>query len=516
MAPDELHFGSFRLDLRHRRLVSNGVALELKNKAFDILCVLACARGQVVTKDELMAKVWPGLIVEENNIQVHVSTLRKVLGEEKGAPARLMTIPGQGYRLVGVEEASEPDARKHGVESVGAIADRPSIAVLPFQNLSSDPEQSYFADGIVEDIITGLGRVKWLSVIARSSSFVYKGKDVDVRQVEAELAVRYVLQGSIRKSADRIRITTQLVEAHSGAQVWAERYDRMLGNLFEVQDEISMSVVGAIEPGLMKVEVERIKRKRPETLGAYDLVLRALPFLYKLMPEASAPAVPLLQKALSLEPAYPVAHAMLAWCFHVRFSRGGLHEEDRHASIHHARAAVSGASDDALTLAIAAFVIWFDEHDVAAAFDLFDRALALGNSNVVALCTSAVAHAWSGQTQIAIERAERALRLSPFDSLNYLSYVALAGAHFQLQRYDIAQVWARRAVEANPDFSVPYAYLSAALIRLKRDEEAKAAVRTMLQLDPGFTIQRYRITVGVNPDVFADFAQTWRKAGVPE
>src|SRR5579859_1302275 len=342
MAPDELRFGSFRLDLRHRRLVSNGVALELKNKAFDILCVLARARGQVVTKDELMAKVWPGLIVEENNIQVHVSALRKVLGEERGAPARLMTIPGRGYRLVGVEEASEQEAQKQGVENAAAIADRPSIAVLPFQNLSGDPEQSYFADGIVEDIITGLGRVKWLSVIARSSSFVYKGKDVDVRQVEAELAVRYVLQGSIRKSADRIRITTQLVEAHSGAQVWAERYDRVLGNLFEVQDEISMSVVGAIEPGLMKAEVERIKRKRPETLGAYDLVLRALPFLYKLMPEASAPAVPLLQKALSLEPAYPVAHAMLAWCFHVRFSRGGLHEEDRHASIHHARAAVSG------------------------------------------------------------------------------------------------------------------------------------------------------------------------------
>lgn len=516
MARDELSFGNFRLDLRLRRIFGNGVPLELKSKAFDILCVLASARGEVVTKDELMAKVWPGLVVEENNIQVHVSALRKALGEERGSPAHLITISGRGYRLVGVEEASRRGSQESGLAGVLALPDRPSIAVLPFQNLSSDPEQAYFADGVVEDIITGLSRVKWLSVIARNSSFVYKGKDVDVRQVGLELAVRYVLKGSIRRFADRIRIATQLVEAPSGTQVWAERYDRMLGNLFEVQDEIAMSVIGAIEPGLRKIEVERVKRKRPETLDAYDLVLRALPFIYKLMPEASAPAIPLLQKALALEPNYSVAHAMLALCFHVRFSRGGLHEEDRQASIHHARAAVSGASDDALTLAIAAFVIWFDQHDVATAFDLFDRALALSNSNVVALCTSAVALAWTGQTEVAVERAERALKLSPFDSLNYLSYVALAGANFQLKRYELGHVWARRAVEANPDFSVPYAYLTAVLVRLGRAEDAKATVRTMLKLDPGFTIRRYRVTVGVNPAVFSDFAEAWREAGVPE
>jgi TolB-like protein/tetratricopeptide (TPR) repeat protein len=516
MASDELSFGNFRLDLRHRMVFGNGVPLELKSKAFDILCVLASARGEVVTKDELRAKVWPGLVVEENNIQVHVSALRKALGEERGSPAHIITIPGRGYRLVGVEEASLGTSEASGRAGNAELPDRPSIAVLPFQNLSSDPEQVYFADGVVEDIITGLSRVKWLSVIGRNSSFVYKGKAVDVRQVGKELAVRYVLQGSVRRFADRIRIATQLVEAHSGTQVWAERYDRILGNLFEVQDEIAMSVIGAIEPGLRKIEIERVKRKRPETLDAYDLVLRALPFIYKLMPEACAPAIPLLQKALELEPNYSVAHAMLAWCFHVRFSRSGLHEEDRQASIRHAQAAVAGASDDALTLAIAAFVIWFDQHDVATAFDLFDRALALSNSNVVALCTSAVALVWTGESEIAIERAERALKLSPFDSLNYLSYVALAGANFRLRQYDLARVWARRAVEANPDFSVPYAYLTAALIRSGREEGAKAAVRTMLKLDPGFTIRRYRVTVCVNPEVFSDFAEAWRKAGVPE
>jgi tetratricopeptide (TPR) repeat protein len=219
---------------------------------------------------------------------------------------------------------------------------------------------------------------------------------------------------------------------------------------------------------------------------------------------------------LQLEPDYGVAHALLAWCYHVRFSRGGQHEEDRLASIRHAQAAVAQASDDALTLAIAAFVIWFDQHDVATAFDLFDRALALSSSNVVALCTSAVALAWTGRAAVAIERAERALKLSPFDSLNYLSYVALAGANFQLRRYDVAHAWARRAVGANPAFSVPYAYLTAALMRLGRGEDAKTAVRTMLELDPSFTIGRYRVVVGVNPEVFSDFAQAWRQAGVPE
>lgn len=515
-APRGFTFGKFRLDPQQRTLLGDGVPLELKSKAFDILCVFAAARGELVTKDELMAKVWPGLVVEENNIQVHVSALRKALGEERGAPVHLVTIPGRGYRLLGVAQDSLPPAQAPGGAGAAALRERPSIAVLPFQNLSSDPEQAYFADGVVEDIITGLSRVKWLSVIGRSSSFVYKGKDVDVKQVEQELAVRYVLQGSVRRVAERIRIATQLVETQGGTQVWAERYDRRLGDLFEVQDEIAMSVVGAIEPGLRKIEVERVRRKRPETLDAYDLVLRALPFLYKLMPEASAPAIPFLQKALELEPGYPVAHAMLAWCFHVRFSRGGLHPEDRQRSIRHAQSAVAGGSDDALTLAIAAFVIWFDQHDVPAAFDLFDRALALSNSSVVALCTSAVALAWTGESETAIARAERALKLSPFDSLNYLSYVALAGANFRLGRYELAHAWARRAVEANPDFSVPYAYLAAALVRLGREADARDTVRMLLKLDPGFTIARYRVVVGVNAEVFDDFAQAWRQAEVPE
>jgi len=516
MERSEVSFGRFRLDLRQRTLSCDGVAIELKSKAFDILCVLASAPDEVVTKDELMAKVWPGLVVEESNIQVHVSALRKALAEERDRPTHLFTVPGRGYRLVGVQPPPSNISGVAGIADARALAERPSIAVLPFQNMSSDPEQEYFADGMVEDIIAGLSRIKWLLVIARNSSFVYKGKAVDVRQVGHDLGARYVLQGSVRKSGDRIRITAQLIEAQGGTLLWTERYDRLLGDIFAVQDEIAMSVIGAIEPGLRKIEVERVKRKRPDSLDAYDLVLQALPFIYKLMPQGSAPAIPLLQKALALEPEYSVAHAALAWCFHVRFSRGGLHEEDRRSAIHHAHAAVSGASDDATTLAIAAFVIWFDEHDFTTAFDLFDRSLAISNSNVVALCTSAVALAWSGKNELAIERAQRALKLSPFDSLNYLSYQALAGANFNLKRYDEAYVSARRAVEFNPRFSVPCAYLTAALVRLGRDEESRVAAQSVLKLDPTFTISRFSVIVGVNPEVFSAFADAWREAGLPE
>ncbi|UPK32381.1 hypothetical protein IVB18_29385 [Bradyrhizobium sp. 186] len=225
---------------------------------------------------------------------------------------------------------------------------------------------------------------------------------------------------------------------------------------------------------MRKIEIERIKRKRPDSLDAYDLVLQALPFIYKLMPEGSAPAIPLLQKALQLEPDYSFAHAALAWRSHIRVGRGGLKEEDRRSAIHHAHGALSGGGDDATTLAISAFVIWFEEHDVTA-FDLFDRALAISNLNFVALCTSAVALAWTGKSELAIERARHALKLSPFDSLNHLSYQALAGANFHLKQYAEACEAARRAVELSPSFSVPYAYLAVALICSGRDQDARTA-----------------------------------------
>jgi TolB-like protein len=507
-------FGPFRLDLGLRQLARDGNPVKLGNRALDILCILAAAGGEIVTKDELMGRVWSGLVVEESNLQVHVSALRKALDEKDGA-IHLVTVPGRGYRLMGVRP-SQARSEEPDLPANSAASERPSIAVLPFQNMSNDPDQDYFADGMVEEIIAGLSRIKWLVVIARNSTFTYKGKAVDVRQAGRELGVRYVLEGSVRKSANRLRITAKLIEAETRAQLWTERYDTALDDIFTVQDEIAMSVIGAIEPGLRKVEIDRVRRKRPDSLDAYDLVLQALPFVYNMMPERSAPAIPLIEKALALEPGYPLAHAALAWCFHFRFSRGGLHEEDREAAIRHARAAVSGGNDDATTLAISGLVIWFDAHDIPAAFDLFDRALALSGSNVVALCTSAVALAWMGKSEEAIDRARRALRFSPFDSLNYLSYQAMAGANFHLRRFEDAESAARRAVESNPGFSLPYAYLSAALVRLGRLAEARRAAQQVKALQPGFTVRRFAATVGVVPAVFDSFAEAWRAAGLPD
>jgi len=226
---------------------------------------------------------------------------------------------------------------------VSAAADAPSIAVLPFQNMSGDPEQEYFVDGIVEDIITGLSRMKWLYVIARNSSFAYKGRAVDVKQVGRDLGVRYVLEGSLRKAGDRIRITCQLIETANGTHVWAERYDRPLGNIFEVQDEITLSVVGAMEPSLRQAEIERSKRKRPDNLDAYDLYLRALPHAQVAMPGDGEKALSWLQKSLALDPDYAAAHALAAWCYEQRYLRGGMHEADKTAALEHARAALGPA-----------------------------------------------------------------------------------------------------------------------------------------------------------------------------
>jgi TolB-like protein/Tfp pilus assembly protein PilF len=514
MQGGRIKFGDFELDLERGELSRRGTPVRIGSRAFDILRALASARGEVVSKNQLMQEVWHGVAVEENAIPVHISALRKALSNGDDGKSHIVTAQGRGYRLVGVEAEARQTGLHDAQHEQALTLPGSSIAVLPFANMSGDPEQEYFADGIVDDIITGLSQIKWLSVIARNSSFVYKNKAVDVKQIGRELGVRYVLEGSVRKARDRVRITTQLIDARTGVHLWAERYDRAVNDIFAVQDEIAMNVVGTIEPNLRNVEIERIKRKRPESLDAYDLVLRALPHMTTYMVDGAAAAIPLLQKALKLDPSYAGAHALLARCFHFRFSRGGLREEDRSAAIRHARAAMHGGSDDPTTLAIAALVIWFDEHDVTTAFELFDRALGISNSNVVALSASAFVLAWMGNTELALERAQRALRLSPFDTLN--SYLALAVAHFHAQRYEAARDASRRAVESNPLSSIPHVLLAVALVRLRRLDEARVAAQHAIALDPTFTMPRWSVTVGVAPEVFGPFAEAWGEIEGPD
>jgi TolB-like protein/class 3 adenylate cyclase/Tfp pilus assembly protein PilF len=396
-----------------------------------------------------------------------------------------------------------------------ALPDKPSIAVLPFQNMSGDNDQDYFCDGVVEDIITGLSRIKWLFVIARNSSFVYQGQAVNVKQVGKTLGVRYVLEGGVRKAGNRVRLTAQLIEAETGVHLWAERYDRLLEDIFALQDEITTSIVGAIEPNLRKVEIARATRKRPESLDAYDLMLRALPFTYSHTTQDADKAIPLLKKALELEPGYAASHALLAWCYHSRF-RIALRGEDCRAAIYHAHEAASAGADDATALGIAGFVVSLDEHDHGTALGLFDRALLLSNSNIFALNCSALVLSFMGETERAIERAQRALRLSPFDFMNYLSFNALVVAYFHTGRNQEAYDAACKSVRLNPRFSICHLFMAATLVRLGRYEEARSEAREVLALDSTFTIDRFSATVGIEPAVFLPLAEAWRAAGLPK
>ncbi len=392
---------------------------------------------------------------------------------------------------------------------------RPSIAVLPFQNMSGDPEQEYFADGMVDEIITGLSRIKWLSVISRNSSFIYKNKSIAIKEVADKFGVRYVLEGGVRRSGNRVRITAQLIDAETDAHLWAEQYDRLLEDIFALQDEITMRVVGAIEPSLRKAEIDRIARQRPNTFNAYDLLLRSQQLVFAGMPKEAAKAIPLLEEALKLEPDYSAAHAYLSWCLHSRFGRGGLHEEDRLAAVHHARAAVALGNDDATALAIAALVLAYDGHETSAALKVFDRALELSNCNIFVLCWNAAILAWTGKTELAIERAQLALRLGPLDSLRWRANHALAVAYFHSERYGDSADAARNVIDLNPVYSLPRAFLTAALVRLGRIEEAKAMARTVLDCDPSFSISGTSRYAELEPAVFRPMADAWREAGLP-
>jgi adenylate cyclase len=397
-----------------------------------------------------------------------------------------------------------------------ALPDKPSIAVLPFANMSGDPEQEYFADGMVEDIITGLSRIKWLFVIARNSTFVYKGRAIDVKQVGRELGVRYVLEGSVRKAGNQVRVTGQLIDTASATHVWAQRYDRPLDDIFALQDELTISVIGAIEPSLRQAEIERAKRKRPDSLDAYDFYLRALPNAFAAMPETADQALPLLQQAIAIEPDYAAAHAAIAFCHEVRYIRAGLLETDKRTALRHARIAIATGGDDATALAAGAFVIGILECDYGTALNAFDRALALSPSSAFALSFSAIVRAWAGDCATAVEQAEQSLRLSPFDALLYMPYVGLAYAHFFAGRFEEAALAASRAAQANPQFSIPWVLRTAALAKLGRGDEAQAGARRLLELWPQFTISGYIGGNFTSPERLAMFTDPLRRAGLPE
>ena len=508
--------GPFRLDTQAEILFRGAAPVPIGQRAVALLAVLVERAGEPISKDTLIEAAWPRLNVEESNLTVQIAALRRALGEEAGGADWIETMPRRGYRYVGpvAPQDAVPDVAP-APASLLALPDRPSIAVLPFANLCGDPEQEYFADGMVEDIITGLSRIKSLFVTARNSSFTYKGRTVDMKQVGRDLGVRYLLEGSVRKAGQRVRITAQMIEAESGGHLWAERYDRSLDDIFALQDEITLSVIGAIEPSLREAEIERVQRKRPDSLDAYDLVLRALPHVTAAMPEDASRALPLLEQALALDADYAAAHGYLAWCHEILFVRAGLREENRAAAVRHARAAVALGRDDATALSLGAFAIAMVEHDRATAFDAFEQALALSPSSSSTLFLGGTAMAYACEAERAIDWATRALRVSPFDRLTYHSYHTLALGHFLRGRDEEAADAGRRAVQATPAFSISHALLVAPLVRLGRLEEAKGAAARVLALQPSFTARGFCNALAIPAALAEPMTQAWREAGLP-
>jgi TolB-like protein len=506
-------FGPFVLDAEAGMLFRHGEPVLLGRRAVALLRLLLERPQSPVAKDALIEAAWPGLAVEDSNLTVQIAALRRVL-EQDGGAGWIATLPRRGYRYVG-PPVTRVDAAANATPRAPAlpIPEKPSIAVLPFEHSG---DAAWFADGMVDDIITGLSRIKWLLVIARNSSVVYRGRAVDVKQVGRDLGVRYVLQGSVRRSNDRVRINAQLADSTSGTQVWAERYDRTLGDVFALQDEIALAAVGAIEPSLRRAEVERVKRKRPDSLDAYELVLRAQPDVDSGMPDRAAGALPLLMRALALDPAYALAHGLAAMAHHNRFLRAGLKEEDRLASVRHARLALEHGRDDALALTFAGFSLGMDAHDRAAAFAAFEAALALSPSTALGYILGSVVHSWAAEAELAIEWGQRALRLSPFDSWAFAAFGSQALGHFLLERPHEAAKAAYQAVRSNPGHSINYVILIGPLVTLGRLGEAKAAAARVMDLQPTFRFSRQFAGVDCAPELASKLGAALRAAGLLE
>jgi TolB-like protein/class 3 adenylate cyclase len=365
-----------------------------------------------------------------------------------------------------------------------ALPDKPSIAVLPFQNMSGDPEQEYFADGMVEEIITALSRIRWLFVIARNSSFTYKGRSVGVKQLGRELGVHYVLEGSVRKGGNQVRITAQLIEAETGAHLWADRFDGSLENVFDLQDRVAINVAGVIEPALQAAEVRRSAARPAHDVTAYDFYLRALATYYPITKERLLKAVEMLHQAIAVDRHCGPALSLAAMC-HMRLFREGWAEEPETAGkgVDLARQALQVAGDDPGILANAAFVLANFGEDIGAMMALVDRALTLTPSFSRGWFLSGVLRLWAGQHDLAIEHAETALRLSPRERTG--TPLSLIGeAHFFKREFDQAASKLLLSVQENPGYPHSYRVLAACYVHMGRLDEARAIIARLRSITP--------------------------------
>ena len=427
-------------------------------------------------------------------------------------PVQVFAISGAKESKTAVSRESKPDL---------ALPDKPSIAVLPFQNMSGDPEQEYFADGMAEDIITALSRFKALFVIARNSSFTYKGRAVDVKQVGRELGVRYLLEGSVRKAANRVRITGQLVDTATGAHLWADRFDGGLGDIFDLQDQVTESVVGAIAPAVEKAEIERAKRKPTASLDAYALYLRGLARLYQFgNRQANDEALRLFNSAIELDPELASAYGRAAFCYVIAKINGWI-SDTANAVAEVNRLAQRGSElgkDDAIALAAGGNALAFVVRDLGVGAGLIDRALVLNSNLAEAWNFGGWVKIWLGEPEIAIERFARAMRLSPLDPWLLGMRAGTADAHFFLGRYDEAASWAALALQDNPDYQAGLRITAASNAMAGRPEQAQKAVTRLRQLNPALRVSNLKDVVGPfrRAEDLARYGEGLRRAGLPE
>jgi adenylate cyclase len=418
-----------------------------------------------------------------------------------------------GVHRVQISELAAPAVTKSGVVTSSS---RPSIAVLPFVNMSGDPEQEYFADGIVEEIITALSHMRWLSVIARNSSFTYKGRNVDVKQVGRELGVRYVLEGSVRKAGNRVRITGQLIEAATQHHIWADRFEGSLEDVFALQDRVTESVVGAIEPSLRKAEILRGRAKPTENLDAYDCYLRAVAALYELTLEGHEVAETYLKRAIELDPHYASAKARYAYSLIFRRVQGWARPEDGATALAIAREALSEGGDDPLVLARVAMTLTYFARDNEQAVVLADRAIDLDPNSAEVLIMSAWVHCFNCvDPDKSIDQFTRAMRLSPRDPDTGRACAGLAFANLIAARDEEGLRWSQRALNEVPHLTVAHRAQILALVRMKRIDEARDTARRMMEIDPDFTITT-RMPPYRDPIFRKELHAALQKLGLPE
>jgi len=396
-----------------------------------------------------------------------------------------------------------------------SLPDKPSIAVLPFQNMSGDSEQEYFADGMVEDIITALSRFKSLFVIARNSSFTFKGQAVDIKEVGRRLGVRYVLEGSVRKASGKVRITGQLIDAVTGAHIWVDRFERDLTDIFAIQDEVTIAVVSAIEPKLSQTEIAMATRRRPENLTAYDFYLRAMPQYYLMTREGLAEAIRLAHRVLELDPRFGAVAALAGLCYALNVIYGYANDPqfDRKEAVRLVRLALSIDDSDPDTLARASVISAFMVGDSDAAIEMADRAVALNPNSWATWTSRGHVYRIAGLPEEAIQSFERAIRMSPVDPRLHTTLSGIGHALIELRRFDEAIVAGKKALRQNPSFVPTYQCLASAFAHLGRDAEAHDAAARLLEVDPAFTISAFIARGGLS---FLLLIEGLRKAGLPE